>query len=115
MSTVLVVDDKEILRDSVAVALRRPGFAVVSAGDAASALEVIARKRPDVVVTDLKMPGMTGIELIERIREVDEDLPIILMTAYGRIATAVRALLISCLALAAVGAINLWGALPRRG
>lgn len=92
MSTVLVVDDKEILRDSVAVALRRPGFAVVSAGDAASALEVIARKRPDVVVTDLKMPGMTGIELIERIREVDEDLPIILMTAYGTIETAVRAL-----------------------
>ena len=92
MNTVLVVDDKEMLRDSIAVTLQRPGFSVVTAPDGASALEAIARKRPDVVVTDLKMPGLTGIELIRKIREIDDDLPIILMTAYGTIDTAVQAL-----------------------
>ncbi|MEM1424861.1 MAG: response regulator, partial [Planctomycetota bacterium] len=66
MSTVLVVDDKEMLRDSVAVTLQRPGFTVLTAPSAQAALEVIARRRPDCVVTDLKMPGMTGIELIEK-------------------------------------------------
>ena len=91
MSTVLVVDDKEMLRDSVAVTLQRPGFTVVAAENADSALNMIARKHPDVVVSDLKMPGMDGLELLQKIREVDEDLPVILMTAFGTIETAVRA------------------------
>lgn len=92
MSTVLVVDDKEMLRDSVAVTLQRPGFTVLTAPNAQAALEVIAQRRPDCVVTDLKMPGMTGIELIERALEIDADLPIVLMTAFGTVETAVRAL-----------------------
>ena len=92
MSTVLVVDDKELLRDSVAVTLQRVGFTVLGAGSGDAALEVVARRRPDAVVTDLKMPGMTGIELVERIREINEDLPIILMTAFGTVETAVNAL-----------------------
>ncbi len=92
MSTVLVVDDKEMLRDSIAVTLQRPGFTVVTAHDGVAALEAIARKRPDAVVTDLKMPGLSGIDLIRKIREIDDDLPIILMTAFGTIDTAVQAL-----------------------
>ena len=92
MSTVLVVDDKEMLRDSVAVTLQRPGFTVLTAPSAQAALEVIARRRPDCVVTDLKMPGMTGIELIEKAMEIDAALPIVLMTAFGTVETAVKAL-----------------------
>jgi len=92
MSTVLVVDDKELLRDGVAVTLQRSGFTVLGAGSGDAALETIARRRPDAVVTDLKMPGMTGLELVERVREFDDDLPIILMTAFGTVDTAVRAL-----------------------
>ena len=92
MSTVLVVDDKELLRDSVAVTLQRSGFTVLGAGSGDAALETVARRRPDAVVTDLKMPGMTGLELVERIRDIDDDLPIILMTAFGTVETAVRAL-----------------------
>jgi DNA-binding NtrC family response regulator len=92
MSTVLVVDDKELLRDSVAATLQRTGFTVLGAGSGEAALEVIARRRPDAVVTDLKMPGMTGLELVERIRDIDDDTPIILMTAFGTVETAVRAL-----------------------
>lgn len=92
MSTVLVVDDKEMMRDSVAQTLRRAGFEVGVAPDGASALESIARCRPDAVVTDLKMPGMTGIELVEHISEIDDTLPTIVMTAFATIETAVEAM-----------------------
>ncbi len=92
MSTVLVVDDKELMRDSVGTTLERAGFEVLSAPDGQGALEMIARRRPDAVVTDLRMPGLSGLELIERIRAIDEDLPIVLMTAFGTIETAVKAM-----------------------
>ncbi len=92
MPTVLVVDDKEMLRDSVGGTLSRAGLEVVTAESAAAALGQIAKKRPDAVVTDLKMPGGTGIELIKQIRSFDEDLPVILMTAFGTVETAVEAL-----------------------
>ncbi|MCA8962652.1 MAG: sigma-54-dependent Fis family transcriptional regulator, partial [Planctomycetes bacterium] len=92
MSTVLVVDDKEMLRDSVAVTLQRAGFSVIAASSGAGALDMIASRRPDAMVTDLKMPGMTGLELIAKIRELDDDLPIVLMTAFGTVETAVEAM-----------------------
>ncbi|MFI4871870.1 MAG: response regulator, partial [Phycisphaerales bacterium JB061] len=66
MKTVLVVDDKEMMRDSVGATLQRAGFAVVTAESGEQALTVAAKKRPDAVVTDLKMPGLSGIELLEK-------------------------------------------------
>ena len=92
MTTVLIVDDKEMLRDSVGVTLQRAGFSIVAAPGGEQALAAIARKKPQVVVTDLKMPGMSGVELLERIRAFDADLPVVLMTAYGTIDTAVKAM-----------------------
>ncbi|MFK7758781.1 MAG: sigma-54-dependent transcriptional regulator [Phycisphaerales bacterium] len=90
--SVLVVDDKEMMRDSVGSTLTRAGFAVKTAVDARSALKEIASKRPDVVVTDLNMPGMTGVDLAGEIRSIDDELPVILMTAFGSIETAVQAM-----------------------
>jgi len=92
MATVLVVDDKESLRDSVGFTLQRAGFTILSAPNGEAALEVVAKRRPDAMVTDLKMPGMSGVELIERVREIDDDLPMVLMTAFGTVDTAVRAI-----------------------
>lgn len=92
MSTILVVDDKEMLRDSVGATLQRAGHGVVTAPDGASALETIARRRPDCVVTDLRMPGMTGLELLEKAREIDDCLPVVVMTAFGAVDTAVEAM-----------------------
>ncbi len=92
MPIVLVVDDKEMMRDSVATTLQRTGLTVWTAPDAESALAAIAKKRPDAVVSDLKMPGLSGIELIDRIQELDDELPVILMTAFGTISTAVDAM-----------------------
>jgi DNA-binding NtrC family response regulator len=92
MSTVLVVDDKEMMRDSVGTTLQRAGLSVITAPDGRAAIDLAARRRPDVVVTDLRMPGMTGMELIEQVRAIDEDLPVVMMTAYGAVDTAVEAL-----------------------
>lgn len=90
--TILVVDDKETLRDSVGFTLQRAGFNVIVATGGEEAMQIIARRRPDAVITDLKMPGMTGLELIERIKQLDEDMPVILMTAFATIETAVQAI-----------------------
>ena len=92
MKTVLVVDDKEMMRDSVGSTLQRAGFRVVTACDGESAVALAARKRPDAIVTDLKMPGMGGLGLLEKIRAIDEELPVVLMTAYGAVDTAVKAI-----------------------
>lgn len=92
MNHVLVVDDKDMLRDSVGQTLQRAGFEVTLADGAENALQAIARKRPDAVISDLKMPGMSGIEMIAKVRALDEDLPVIIMTAYGDVPTAVDAM-----------------------
>ena len=92
MKYVLVVDDKEMMRESVGATLERAGFEVRAAQDARVALEMIAQRRPEAVVTDMRMPGMTGVELVEQVGRIDEDLPVILMTAFGTIDTAVRAM-----------------------
>ncbi len=90
--SVLVVDDKEMMRDSVGSTLARAGFSVRTANDARAALSEIASRRPDCVVTDLNMPGMNGIELSTQINAHDDELPVILMTAFGSIETAVQAM-----------------------
>src|SRR5690606_4078730 len=92
MNGVLVVDNKELMRDSVSTMLARAGMNVRVAADAPTALKMIAGKRPDCILSDLKMPGMTGIELLAEVRKVDERLPVILMTAFATVQTAVEAM-----------------------
>lgn len=92
MKKILVVDDKDLMRESVCTTLERAGFSVCAACDGASAISAIAASRPDAVVSDMRMPNMTGIELLEKIREIDDDLPVILMTAFGAIDSAVKAM-----------------------
>ncbi|MFW5652942.1 MAG: sigma 54-interacting transcriptional regulator [Planctomycetota bacterium] len=89
---ILVVDDKELVRDSVATMLARTGWTVRSAADGQQALKLAAEERPDVVLTDLSMPAMDGISLLDRLRKMDENLPVILMTAYATVQTAVDAM-----------------------
>ena len=78
---VLVVDDKQMMRDSVGATLQRAGFTVVVASNGRDAVDKLARHQPAVVVTDLKMPEMTGLELLRHLRDADNDLPVVLMTA----------------------------------
>lgn len=92
MPLVLVVDDKEMLRDSVGSTLTRAGMQVLTADNAQAALDAIVARRPDCIVTDLKMPGMTGIDLLEELRKIDDEIPVILMTAFATVETAVKAM-----------------------
>ena len=92
MARILVVDDKEVVRDGVGLTLARSGHGVCPASDGASALEQLDKRRVDLVITDLSMPGMDGLELLHAIRERDEHMPVILMTAYGSIEKAVEAM-----------------------
>ncbi len=92
MAKVVVVDDKQSVRDSVIATLARAGMSPVSASDGPMALEMIRKHRPAAVVTDLKMPGMDGLDLLEHILKADPDLPVVLMTAYATVETAVLAL-----------------------
>jgi DNA-binding NtrC family response regulator len=92
MSRILVVDDKEMMRDSVATTLARKGHDVVAAAGGEAALKKLAERRMDAVVTDLQMPGMSGIDLLEEILRLDEQMPVVLMTAYGTVETAVSAM-----------------------
>lgn len=79
---VLVVDDNAESRDMVASVLRTRGFAVETADDGPSALERIAQRRPAVVVLDVVLPGMSGMDVLDRIRANPEhaDIPVILVT-----------------------------------
>lgn len=90
--SILVVDDKELVRDSVATMLARTGWNVRAAADGPSALRIVAEDRPDVVLTDLSMPDMDGMALLERLRRVDEHMPVVLMTAFATVQTAVEAM-----------------------
>src|SRR4051812_22037469 len=92
MNSVLVVDDKEMMRDSVGATLQRAGFGVTTVDGGEAALAAIAARRPDAVITDMKMPGMTGLELLERIRQIDDELPVVMMTAFAGVDSAVKAI-----------------------
>ena len=89
---VLVADDEESMRHFVSRALRRRGFGVATAASAEEALEILAREPFDVVVTDIRMPGMDGIELLERVSTCAPAVRTILMTAFGSVKSAIDAL-----------------------
>ncbi|WP_437686362.1 sigma-54-dependent transcriptional regulator [Sorangium sp. So ce176] len=89
---VLVVDDEASARSGLEKLLRQEGYAVDAAADGAEALEVAAERPPDVVVTDLKMPKMDGMALLGKLREQDPSLPVIVVTAFGDVTSAVQAM-----------------------
>src|SRR5579859_271745 len=89
---ILVVDDEVNARTALAELLRDEGFDVETAADAFKALGKYESFAPNVVVTDLKMPGMDGIELVKKIRAAAEPAAVVVMTAFGAVQTAVDAM-----------------------
>ena len=92
MGRILVVDDSPTQAQQAVLLLEEAGFTVETAGDGAEALALLGRQTPDVVVTDLQMPGMNGLELVEAIRADYPQVPAILMTAHGSEDIAIEAL-----------------------
>ena len=89
---VLVVDDEVNARTALTELLRDEGYTVDAAADGFKALGKVADFGPDLVLTDLKMPGMDGIQLLGKLRENDPELPVVVMTAFGEVDTAVGAM-----------------------
>jgi UDP-3-O-[3-hydroxymyristoyl] N-acetylglucosamine deacetylase len=90
-ATVLVVDDEERIRSSLRGILRDEGFRVVATGDAPGVLELIAREKPEVVLLDVWMPELDGIELLRRIKHENPRTPVIMISGHANIHNAVAA------------------------
>ncbi len=89
---ILVVDDEGAIRYSISKTLQRIGYQVSAAASGEEALEMLADQAFDVVLTDIRMPGLTGVELLARIKEKAPDAIVILMTGYASLGTAVESL-----------------------
>jgi two-component system response regulator HydG len=89
---IVVADDEASARSGLGTLLRDEGFDVILAEDGPTALARVQESNPDILVTDLRMPGMDGIELLQKAREVDPELVVVLMTAFAEVETAVRAM-----------------------
>ena len=89
--TVLIVDDERTLARAIKAFLSESGYEAEVAGDAEQALKLLEWMRPYVVFSDVRLPGMSGIELLRRIREFDAAIPVVIMTAHGTIEGAVQA------------------------
>jgi two-component system response regulator AtoC len=92
MKRVLIVDDDRPMRRTLQIVIERMGLESAAAADAGEAREQLAHSRFDLVLTDLKMPDQSGIDLLHEIRAQYPKLPVILITAYGTIQTAIEAM-----------------------
>ncbi|MGQ0815123.1 MAG: sigma-54-dependent transcriptional regulator [Gemmatimonadota bacterium] len=88
---ILVVDDERAILDTVEILLRGEGFEASVAQSGREALDRFDEVEPDIVVTDIRMPGVTGLDLLEAVRERDPEVPVILMTAQASLQSAVKA------------------------
>jgi len=89
---VLILDDEADMVENCTRILRRSGLKCLAATDPKEGLALVESERPDVLLTDLKMPGMDGLEVLRRAREVDPTLPVIMITAFATIESAVAAI-----------------------
>ena len=92
LGSVLFIDDEEEVRNSGKQTLEIEGFKTIALEKAEAALDHLTAAWPGIVVTDIKMPGMGGMELLERINRIDSDLPVVLITGHGDIPLAVDAM-----------------------
>ncbi len=80
MTRILVVDDEHLVRNLTVQVLERAGYDVISVADAQQALELLDDQTVDLVVSDVVMPGLSGVELLNELRDLRPDLPVLLMT-----------------------------------
>jgi signal transduction histidine kinase len=92
MSKILVIDDEESIRLLLEVSLTHKGYEVVLADDGEKGIKAFQETRPSIVITDIKMPGMDGLEVLKQIKRLDPDTRIIVITGHGDMESAIEAL-----------------------
>jgi len=92
MATILIIEDEAKMRRLLELNLGEEGFKTLSAGDAETGLKLLSSEPVDLVVTDLKLPGMNGLEFLQAAKRQNAELPIVVMTAFGSVETAVEAM-----------------------
>ncbi len=89
---ILVIDDEAAIRDSLRMILEYEDYQFLGAGNGQDGVQLAQRERPDLVLLDIKMPGMDGMEVLRRLRAIDETLPVVMISGHGTTATAVDAI-----------------------
>ena len=92
MSKILLIDDEPDILRVLGISLKADGYEVIPALNGTEGLEAFAREKPSIVITDIKMPGMDGIEVLEKIKELDPDTEVIIITGHGDIDNAIESL-----------------------
>src|SRR6202451_2989069 len=90
--SILVVEDEAKMRRLLELQLAEEGFDARTAGDAETGLQLLGKEPFDVVVTDFKLPGMSGLDFLHAVKRVNADLPVVMMTAFGTVESAVDAM-----------------------
>ena len=91
-ASILIVEDEPKMRRLLELHLGEEGFIAHSAADAESGLQLLNREKVDLVVTDFRLPGMSGLEFLQAVKRVNARLPVVVMTAYGTVESAVEAM-----------------------
>ncbi|MBP1604337.1 MAG: ntrC, partial [Acidobacteria bacterium] len=88
---ILVIDDEAAIRDSMRMILEYEGYEFLAAATGEEGIALVERESVDLVFLDIKMPGMDGLEVLGRLKAVAEDLPVVMISGHGTVATAVEA------------------------
>jgi DNA-binding NtrC family response regulator len=89
---ILIVDDEEALREGLGKVLEDEGYTIIAAESGERALAILHNQHVDLVLTDIRMPGMSGLDLLKKIREINHRLGVIILTGYGEIESYIEAM-----------------------
>ena len=92
MARILIIDDNETMREGMAATVRRMGHEAVVAGGGGEGLALMRKRAPDFLITDLKMEGVDGLDVVEAAKRIDPSCPALIVTAFGTVETAVEAM-----------------------
>ena len=92
MTKLLIIDDEQSARELLKLTLERDGSTVFAAKDGPSGLDIFAKENPSIVLTDIKMPGMDGIEVLKKLKQRSDEVEVIVFTGHGDMNLAIQAL-----------------------
>jgi two-component system response regulator HydG len=92
MATILIIDDNDTIREGLAITVKKLGHDPATAASGAAGVAAFKQRRADFVITDLKMEGQTGVDVLKAISAIDPDVPIMIITGFGTVETAVEAM-----------------------